>query len=212
MTVIVDVHIPPDQFALGELVAGTAAVSLRFERVIPLGEHVLPFFWVEGDATHHVEAILTEHPGVESFDLIVAVDDRQLYRAEWSSDIDGVISSLRETEGTILEGAGTTDYWEFRLRFVDHDRFQEFLEQCDQKRIDVEVRAVFQRQQTGSTHGISDTQLETLLVAYEKGFFDVPREVSMRELADYFGISQQAISQRLRRGTANMIEENYVPG
>jgi predicted DNA binding protein len=44
-----------------------------------------------------------------------------------------------------------------------------------------------------------------LLAAYEHGFFEIPRSASMKDLADHFDISEQAISQRIRRGTANLI-------
>lgn len=211
MTVIADVHVPPEQFALGRLVSGTGDVHLQFERVIPLDERTLPFFWVEDTNRDHIEETLGSHPEVKGLEEMARVDDRFLYRAEWGNDIDGVISALRETAGTILEGEGSPEYWEFRLRFVDRESLQEFVDRCEAKDVDVDVRAVFEPRPPGTSKSLSETQHETMLVAYEKGFFDVPREASLADLAEYFGISQQAVSQRLRRGTANMIAENYLP-
>lgn len=211
MTVIADVRIPAEQFTLGQLVSGRSGVYLQFERVIPLDERLLPFFWVEDSSREHIEETLGSHPEVEGLEQIARLDDRFLYRAEWGQDIDGVISSLRETRGTILEGEGTDEYWEFRLRFIDRDSLQQFVDACREKDIDVNLRAVFQRSHPKTGDAVSETQLETLLIAYEKGFFDVPREISLEDLSETFGVSEQAVSQRLRRGTANMIAENYVP-
>jgi predicted DNA binding protein len=42
-------------------------------------------------------------------------------------------------------------------------------------------------------------------MAYKNGYYDIPRTISTNNLADALGISDQALSERLRRGTARMI-------
>lgn len=57
----------------------------------------------------------------------------------------------------------------------------------------------------GGQYGLSPKQRTALITALERGYFEVPREVSMDELADELDITQQSLSKRLRRAHRNMI-------
>lgn len=41
--------------------------------------------------------------------------------------------------------------------------------------------------------GLTDTQREALILAYERGCFDSPRESTLEEMAEELGISQQSL-------------------
>jgi hypothetical protein len=59
---------------------------------------------------------------------------------------------------------------------------------------------------------LSDVQRETLRVAYESGYYSVPRAAALGELAARLGVSHQAISERLRRGVGSLIEYTLAGG
>jgi predicted DNA binding protein len=44
------------------------------------------------------------------------------------------------------------------------------------------------------------------LLAYERGFFDIPRRATAADLAAELDVSRQAVSERLRRGYAALVE------
>jgi len=44
------------------------------------------------------------------------------------------------------------------------------------------------------------------VLAYERGYFDTPRETSLEEIAEELGITQQSLSSRLRRGHRRLIK------
>jgi len=46
---------------------------------------------------------------------------------------------------------------------------------------------------------------EALVSAVERGYFEVPRGVTLGDIADDLGISQQAASERVRRGTNTVL-------
>ncbi|MEA5389123.1 helix-turn-helix domain-containing protein [Haloarculaceae archaeon H-GB11] len=52
---------------------------------------------------------------------------------------------------------------------------------------------------------MTETQREALVLAYERGYFDSPRKVSLEEVAEELGITQQSLSSRLRRGHRRLI-------
>jgi predicted DNA binding protein len=52
-------------------------------------------------------------------------------------------------------------------------------------------------------------QRETLRLAHERGYFEIPREVTLDDLADELGVSNQAVSERLRRGCTHVIGDLF---
>lgn len=212
MTVaIADITVPPEDFELGRIVQDRPDTYVELERLVPLQEAVFPFLWISDHSKKDVETHLTSQPEVQSVQELTEVDGRTLYQVEWSENIDGFVASLIETNGVILEGYGSSSHWDFRIRFPEQVSLGEFHRQCEQKDIDITLRSVYSPQSdTDSQSKLTRSQRETLLLAYELGFFDIPRSAKMRDLAEYFGVSQQAVSQRLRRGTANLIYDMLV--
>lgn len=52
---------------------------------------------------------------------------------------------------------------------------------------------------------MTDPQRELVEYAYDEGYFNVPRAVTLAELGDRLGISDQAVNERLRRGLQTLI-------
>ncbi|WP_254662883.1 helix-turn-helix domain-containing protein [Haladaptatus sp. W1] len=48
-------------------------------------------------------------------------------------------------------------------------------------------------------------QLEVLQLAAKHGYYDVPRGITLRELADRIDVSHQAVSERIRRAHGHLI-------
>ena len=51
---------------------------------------------------------------------------------------------------------------------------------------------------------------ETLRVALEKGYFEVPRATTLVEVADELGRSDVEVSQQLRRGMGDVLRETTI--
>ena len=58
----------------------------------------------------------------------------------------------------------------------------------------------------GERSPLTKTQYETVVTAYELGYFDVPRKVTLKELAAELDVSHQALSERLRRSHAALVD------
>lgn len=50
----------------------------------------------------------------------------------------------------------------------------------------------------GQWDGLTDPQFEALTLAVEMGYYDIPRGYTTKELAEKLGISDQAVTERLR--------------
>ena len=58
--------------------------------------------------------------------------------------------------------------------------------------------------------GLTDRQREALRIAYERGYFDIPRRASLDDVAAELGISASSVSERLRRAQTQLIEETVA--
>lgn len=50
-----------------------------------------------------------------------------------------------------------------------------------------------------------------LASAVRGGYYDIPRRMSTQDLADEFGISDQAVTERFRRGIASLVAHTLLP-
>ncbi|MDG5776545.1 helix-turn-helix domain-containing protein, partial [Haloarculaceae archaeon H-GB1-1] len=64
-----------------------------------------------------------------------------------------------------------------------------------------------ERTESVKQFGLSNEQREALILALREGYFDTPSQVSLSELAAELGITQQAMSNRIRRGNKQVLKE-----
>lgn len=213
MSVIATVEVPAREFALGAALGSNPGTGVRVERVVPLGDAVLPYVWVSDDAVEDLAASLRSEAAVESVRVVDEVNDEALVRVDWTADLDGLLGVIAHSDALILEAVGGDDAWRFQLRFPDHADLTEFYRQCTQREVHLDLRSVHNPgPPTDVSLGLvlSDVQRETLAHALEAGYFDVPRDTNLVELAAEADVSDTAMSQRLRRGIKTLLEATLV--
>jgi predicted DNA binding protein len=86
-----------------------------------------------------------------------------------------------------------------------------FQEECEAHGVSFEVRRVYSPSEPnqGPWFGLTDPQREALVLAVEEGYYDIPRTCTTVELAEELGISDQAVTERLRRAI-NTLTKNTV--
>lgn len=59
-------------------------------------------------------------------------------------------------------------------------------------------------------HGsvMTDKQSAVVTAAFNEGFFEVPRETTLRDLSEQFDVSEQALSKLIRRGVHSVLAEH----
>jgi len=58
--------------------------------------------------------------------------------------------------------------------------------------------------------GLTDRQREALRIAYELGYFDIPRGASLEDVAAELDVTPSSVSERLRRAQTRLIEETVA--
>jgi predicted DNA binding protein len=199
--------VPSDQFPLGTLFAQLPNVTVELERLIPAQDVVIPYFWVRGTDVNDIESAFSEHPGVKEIRLVDSVDDEYLLRAEWALDYDDVITLLAETEIPLIEATGTNQQWTFEIRGDDRSDIAAFQRRCRELDIPITLTKLYALTpvETATEATLTDTQQEALILAYERGYFESLREVTLEALGEELGISQQAVGSRLRGGIKHVL-------
>jgi predicted DNA binding protein len=204
--------IPPDEFPLGSIFTSVPGVTVELERIVPRKGVIIPYFWVHGVDIDDVEAAFSTHLGVKTIRLIDSVDDEYLLRVEWDPEYEGILSTLDETGVPLITAIGTNDQWTFEIRGDQQDDIATFQQRCRDRDIPVTLTALHALTpvETATEAALTDSQLEALVLAYERGYFNSPRDVTMAELGAELGISQQAIASRLRRGIRRILGQTLT--
>lgn len=209
MSVILEFSVESDEFTLGQVLSEPPSMRVELERIVPTGNTVMPFLWVTGEDFEAFEENVVAHPAIDEIVALDKVQDSTLYRLTWRGVEDDLIRGITETEGTVLEASGDRG-WEFRLRLLDHDRLSAFYNYCTDHGISLHIDRTYtvaERTESVNRFGLTQEQREALLLGLRKGYFDTPSEASLSELADELGVSQQATSDRIRRGTKQVLGE-----
>jgi len=107
-----------------------------------------------------------------------------------------------ETGVPLIKAVGNNEGWTFDIRGDDRRDIAAFQERCREKDISITLTKLHALTPIDSEAeaALTDTQQEALVLAYERGYFNTPRDVTMADIGDELGISQQAVASRLRRG------------
>lgn len=212
MSVIAELRISAEDFELGRIFDLERDATVELETMVPLGTRAVPFFTVHRDETESFESTVRNHPSVRGLREVDAHEDQTLYALDWKSDRDLVIQGIDESEGQLLEATGTASAWQFELRFPSHDHLSRFRTHCEDGHVEIEVERIYNptSPDSGQWYGVTDAQRETLMYAVETGYYSLPRGISAKELGEEFDISDQAVTERLRRAIVTLVRNTLL--
>ncbi|MFW6384813.1 MAG: helix-turn-helix domain-containing protein [Halodesulfurarchaeum sp.] len=211
MSVIVVLNISSRAFELGRILSMESDASIVLETMVPMGERSVPFFRVSGER-NSFEEIVRNHPAVNDVSVVSSHENDTLYALDWDISEDAFFDGVLSQGANVLDGRGVTDTWEFELRFSSHERLSRFQKHCIDNDIPIEVKGLYNptKPDAGPWYGLTAPQREALTRAVEEGYYSIPRESSTKQLADEFDISDQAMTERLRRAIINLVSNTLL--
>jgi len=211
MSVIAAVSVPVEEFPLGRSLADSPDVRVELDRIVPTGDAVLPFFWVWGDDVDALVTALREDPEVGEVAVLDRVQGGALVRAIWAAGPE-LATGIAESGVTLLEAYRQDEFWRLRLRSPDHEAVVALQQYCADRGVDLRLEWIHTLAdvEAGERYGLTDDQRRTVAAAFEAGYFDDPRAVTLEELAERFEVSPRAVSKRLRRGIRNLVAATVV--
>lgn len=213
MSIIAEFSVPAEDFALYETLCEVPEMAVEIERVVAHEEEwMVPYFWTSGKDYTRFEKKAADDPSIRELTKLDEVEGANLYRAEWVRDVETVAYTMTETGATLLDATGQAGQWSMELRFDTRDGTAAFQDYLTENELGAELHRLYEPTQPrlDGQPGLTDAQHETLVRALEEGYYNTPRDVTMSELAETFGISQQALSKRLRGGHATLVENSLL--
>jgi len=201
MSVITEVRISPDDFELGKILSIQEASAIELETLVPSGDTTVPLFWIYEPVGDGFLDTVERYPTVNSVTEVDVFEDRTLFRLDWDASQDHLFQCIMNNAGQILSATGTPEGWDFEIRFRDRESLSQYESCCADAHIPLEIVRIYNPTdpESGQWYGLSEPQREALVLAVRMGYYDIPRGCTTAELADELGISDQAVTERLRR-------------
>ena len=212
MSVIVELTVPSTAFELGRILRVEGPTQITLETMVPLGGKPTPFVRIRNDARETFERSVSDHPSVNEIQLVDTHDDETLYALDWEPSDASLLRRILDLDAVLLGATGTTDSWGLELRFPTHEALSAFQDHYVEEDIGVTVERIYNptKPDAGPWYGLTPPQRETLADAVEGGYYSLPRQISTQELADSFDISDQAVTERLRRGISTLVRNTLL--
>lgn len=211
---IVELELPAEEFALSWTLSELEDIEFEVERFVAHNaDHVMPYVWVSGDDGDRISDTLDRDESVETLELLSELDGEWLYRMEWIDHIQTLVRILVEEDGSILAAFGDESGWQLRVLFAERDALSRTYDYCREAGLTLDIGSIYQLDDgREGRFGLTDEQQDTLVTAYERGYFEVPRGITLTDLAEELDISHQALSERLRRGEKSVLENTVIIG
>lgn len=175
-------------------------VQVRFERTVTTGAENDACLWIAASSDEAIETALSRDPSVRGFESVAAQRDEWLYDVAFASDARPLQETLGETGAVVAGAYGESAVWTVRLRVDSRAALSAAVDRLRDDGYGVRADRIWEvGESSGGTDGISPCHVRTLHEALTAGYYEVPRETDLKELADGLGITHQALSERLRR-------------
>ncbi|WP_247009029.1 helix-turn-helix domain-containing protein [Halorientalis litorea] len=212
MSVIVELQVPSADFELGRILAVNGLSTVELESLVPTGESTVPLFWIHDATRDSFVDTVKHHPAANDAVAVDVFADRTLFTLDWDANHDHVFAGISRHDGYLLSATGTADTWDFELRFPSNEELSAFTAHCEAAQTSIEVSRVYNPTDPdiGPWYGLTDPQREAIQMAVERGYYDIPRGCTTQELADELGISDQAVTERLRRAIVTLVSHTLA--
>jgi hypothetical protein len=231
MGLIADFRVRSEDLPLVDVAAAVPEATLRVESMQgnPSGP---PAFVVSvtGAERGAVDAAFAGATSVRDHSLVVDDGATRRYRCRPAGGPPDDIDTLAENESVSDRIRVTPEGWAERRWFADRAAFDAYRSFCREndltfrldRLLDVDraTGATGTRERSGSGNddettgsetsapghrAMTDAQREALVTAHEMGYFDVPRNATLADVADELGVAPPSLSERLRRAQSHLV-------
>lgn len=196
----------PSDLWVAEISRDHPQATFRLLTAAPLEDRTVELGEVTGGAVDGIGDAIRDHPDVVAYDRLHRDDDRTLARYESTDQrlfaFLGRSSVPPEFPVVVRDGAMEFDVTATR------ERFEAVGDALDAGGFEYELLSV-----TGDADPaglLTDRQRECLAAALREGYYEVPRECTLADLAATLGVDKSTASETLRRGEARVLKRFLV--
>ncbi|WP_070364486.1 helix-turn-helix domain-containing protein [Halodesulfurarchaeum formicicum] len=206
MSAIVELELPATAFELGQLLDVGPGVRVELEGIVPFGERRVPLIKVAA-GRDQFEASLRDQGPVADIWVVSEHAAMALYALNWARSGDRFLDTVNQFDGEVLDSERRGSVWDFEIQFESHENLTDFRAACQETGLPIEITRLFNptRPDAGPWYGLTGPQRTALDRAVEAGYYEIPRQITTKALAAEFGVSDQAMTERLRRAIGNLV-------
>jgi predicted DNA binding protein len=191
---------------VAELSTAFPTATFRLLTGVPMGDRALELGEVRAENADAVTDAIRSHPDISAYESVYADDRRAIgqYEAVEQSLYQFLWASSLPPEFPIVVENGEM---EFDLT-ATREQFEAFGDALDEGGHEYDLLSVVHTDERAAL--LTDRQRECLTVAQRMGYFAVPRECTLAELAAALDVDKSSVSETLRRATARVVEQFLV--
>lgn len=215
MSIIAKVRFAHDDGALAPTFSNLPDLSATVVREASTepGRRVYLFRFEDEDPTELRRTLEADHT-VGSVERLSGFESQNLWGVEFVSEAKLLNPRVTSEDGLVLDARssnrrGTPRGWLERWLLPDRASLRGIWQYARGEGFSFEVLEFRTVARTGQEYpgatALTARQRETLVAAYERGYFAEPRETSLKELGESFDRSSTAVAGRLRRGMKSLV-------
>lgn len=220
MGLVAEFAIDCEALPLTGVAAATPNAALTLDMQFNHGNRPLFLVTIRGGSQSRIESAFTDAYDVGQWTLVGKADETRRYQVlpalsleeqlgEYLNDLAG-LEALATADAIIERIDVVPDGWRQTGWFADRDVFSKFSSFWQRNAAFRLHRLTHDGESEPPGDGLTNHQREALRIAYELGYFEIPRQASLEEVAAEFDISPSAASERLRRAQTQLIEETVA--
>lgn len=200
-----------EAFALQETFSAVPDLTVECAPQAAAGETAsMSLLWASSDDAD-LTTTLRRDSTVSSVKELRRTDERRLYWVEWTHDVHRCIDTLLQSQGILLSSHGTQAEWTVEILYPHREDVRTATECCERYGLSFTIDTIRSLDSDQTTQcGLTPAQHNILTQAYQHGYFAVPREIGLEDLAGKMNVSHQALSERLRRGHDTLIKSTLI--
>lgn len=170
------------------------------------------FYHIESSDFSQFEDGLRNDSTVGDFERVIETGDgKAIYSFEYTDQAKVLSPVISAANGVILDMENDGSAWVLTVWIPERADLSHLWDYAQRNDIEIDLLRVNEYGSLGNTNaGLTDSQREALLVAFERGYFEEPRDATLSDVAADLGISQPAASGLLRRGINRLIVSSLL--
>jgi predicted DNA binding protein len=170
------------------------------------------FYHIESSDFRRFEDGLRADRTIGEFERVTETGEgKAIYRFEYTDEAKVLSPVISAANGVVLDMENDGSAWILTVWMPERTNLVHLWDYAQGNDIGIELASVNEYASLGTTDaGLTDSQREALLVAFETGYFEEPRDATLSEVAADLGISQPAASGLLRRGIKRLVVSSLM--
>lgn len=200
----------PVSDVFGTATSGWTPTGIHIHRILSGDQDTASYLWLPTSNRAGFQDVEWNVDSITTVDWIDTVEDESVARIQWGERNSGFFRAIQETGARFLGAYAADDSIQFTLQFESQVDLIAFHRDCQDMDVPIEIEAVYHaddRYGEDVATTLTEAQAETLAFALQEGYYDVPRRINLSEIAEEYGVSDTAISQRLRRGLKKILSD-----